>query len=396
VSPPRLYAIDWLRVLMMLAVFFFHVAHVFDFDVTGAVKNDQTSLVATLYVLFCIQWVLALLFLLAGVSSWFSIRSRTDGIYLRERVVRLAIPLVFGTVVLIPWNGYMSARNHGTFDGSFWSFLPVHAERTWEALTMPGVHHGLIALYYTSWHLWFLGYLLIFAFIALPICRRVPTGWFVRLCDLPGGLLVLGLPLVLIRLVLGPAFPAYTDWTDTMVWFVLLVYGWLFVADARCLRRVEREAPVWAGVGCATFVGYLASYALGYLKPWIARSSYSPDYLFYQLLLAVNMWAWILAVLGGGLRFLNFDNAALRYAGEMVLPFYILHQILVYTVAETVVRWPLDVHWKALIIVAIALAATMGFYEFAIRRNGVLRVLFGLRSRSAGRAASVPVANATP
>ena len=296
--------------------------------------------------------------------------------------------------MLIPWNGYMSALNHGSYDGSFWSFLPVHVERTWEALTTPEVYHGLIALYYTSWHLWFLGYLLIFAILALPLCRRIPTAWFVRLCDHPAGLLVLGVPLVLIRLVLGPAFPAYMDWADTMVWFVLLVYGWLFMADARCLRVVERQAAVWTGVGCMAFTGYVASYALGYLEPWVARSSYSADYLFYQLLLAVNMWAWILATLGISLRYLNFDNAALRYASEMVLPFYVLHQILVYTVGETVVRWPLGVYAKALIIAAVALTATMAIYEFAIRRTGVLRLLFGLRGRPAGGVTPLIVANA--
>jgi glucans biosynthesis protein C len=393
-SHPRLYAFDWLRVLMMLRVFSFHVAHIFDFDPAGAVKNDQTSLAATLYGLFCIQWGMALLFLLAGAGSWFSLRSRSDGTFLRERFARLGIPLIFGSVVLIPWNGYMSALNQGTYDGSFWSFLPVHAERTWQALTMPEVYHGLVALYQTSWHLWFLGYLLIFSLVALPIFRRVPTAWFVALCARRPGLLILGLPFVIVRLVLGPAFPVYMDWADTVVWFVLLVYGWLFMTDARCLRAVERQAPVWTAVGCVTFAGYLASYALGYLEPWIARSSYTADYLFYQLLLALNMWAWSLAILGHGLRRLNFDHAALRYTAEMVLPFYVLHQILVYTVGETVVRWPLGVYPKALIIAIVALAATMASYEFAIRRNGVLRVLFGLRGRSAPAVAPVIVANA--
>jgi peptidoglycan/LPS O-acetylase OafA/YrhL len=395
-SRPRLYAVDWLRVLMMLAVFFAHVAHIFDFDPAGAVKNEQTSLGATFYMLFCIQWVLPLLFLLAGVSSWFSLRSRSDGHYVRERVARLGIPLIFGSVVLIPWNGYMSALNHGSYDGSFWSFLPVHVERTWAALTMPEVYHGLIALYYTSWHLWFLGYLLILSIVALPVCRRVPTAWFVRLCNRPAGLLALGMPLVLIRVVLGPAFPAYMDWADTMVWFVLLVYGWLFAADARCLRAVERQAPVWTAVGCLTFAGYVTTYVLGYLEPWAARSSYTADYLFYQLLLALNTWAWILAILGNGLRYLNFENAALRYAGEVVLPFYILHQILVYTVGETVVGWPLGVYGKALIIVVGAFAATMACYELAIRRIGVLRVLFGLRGRSKSRTAPVAVGDPAP
>src|SRR5687768_8556270 len=113
-SNHRLHAIDWLRVLTVLAVFFYHVAHIFDFDPEGSVRTSETSLGASVYVFFVHQWSMPLLFLLAGVSSWFSLRSRQTGAYLRERVQRLLVPLLFGTVVLIPWNGYMSALNRGT------------------------------------------------------------------------------------------------------------------------------------------------------------------------------------------------------------------------------------------------------------------------------------------
>ena len=58
--------------------------------------------------------------------------------------------------------------------------------------------------------------------------------------------------------------------------------------------------------------------------------------------------------------------------------------------------WPLGVYSKALIIVIVAFATTMGLYELAIRRVGVLRVLFGLRGRSGSRAAPVAVGNPAP
>jgi peptidoglycan/LPS O-acetylase OafA/YrhL len=144
-SSIRLYAVDWLRVLAIVAVFFVHVAHVFDLDPQGSVKNAETSVVASASVFFMLQFLMAMLFLLAGVSSWFSLRSRSGAAYLRERTQRLLTPFLFGTIVLIPWNGYMSALNQRTFDGSFCQYLPVHVERTWAALKTPQVHHGLVA-----------------------------------------------------------------------------------------------------------------------------------------------------------------------------------------------------------------------------------------------------------
>ena len=49
------------------------------------------------------------MFVLAGASAWYSLRTRTLGEYLRERSRRLLLPFVFGLTVFIPWNGYMSA-----------------------------------------------------------------------------------------------------------------------------------------------------------------------------------------------------------------------------------------------------------------------------------------------
>ena len=44
----------------------------------------------------------AAFFLFAGVSTWFSLRSRTAKYYLEERVKRLLVPLVSGCLILVP------------------------------------------------------------------------------------------------------------------------------------------------------------------------------------------------------------------------------------------------------------------------------------------------------
>jgi glucans biosynthesis protein C len=376
----RLSAIDWLRALTVLAVFGFHVAHIFDFDPEGSVRNRDSSLGASVYLFFVLQWSMPLLFLLAGATSWFSLRRRSASAYLRERVQRLLIPLLFGTLVLVPWNGYMSALNHGTFSGPYWQFLPVHVERTWEWLARPAVHHGPIALYYASWHLWFLGYLLIFSAAAALWRRTPPRVWqpAVR-AERSAGLLGLVAPIALVRVALTASFPAYLDWSDTLVYLIVFFYGWLFMSDERILRKIERQALVWLAVGCVSFAAILGAYALGYLPRWLAHPTYAPDYLLYQLLAALNLWAWVLAIVGCGLRWLNFDHAVLRYASEATLPFYILHQVAVLTAAVIIVEWPTGVAAKMAAISGVAFAVTMLTYELLVRRSAILRPLFGLR-----------------
>ena len=332
---------------------------------------------------FIYQWAVPLLFLLAGASSWFSLQSRTSRPFLGERVRRLLIPLLFGSVVLIPWIAYMSALNQGNFEGSYWQFVPIHFARTWASLQAPQHHHGPIALYYTSWHLWFLGYLLLFSALSLALHRsplRPPA--LVMLCARRGALLLLVLPIAAVRMALGAAFPAYPDWSDTVVFFICFVYGRLFVTDARYLRAVERDWLVWLTVGCAGYALMLATFALGYLPRWYAHPGYTPDYLLYQGLLAVTTWAWVLALVGVGLRWLQVDNAARRYADAAVLPFYVLHQVAIATIGTIVVEWNAGVAVKFVVISGTAFAATMATYECFVRRSRLLRMLFGLKAEA--------------
>ena len=74
----RRYDIDWLRVLAMLGVFFFHSARFFDpFD--WHVKNEQHSTAALVFVGFLNCWQMPLLMLLAGAGSWYALQRRSGG-----------------------------------------------------------------------------------------------------------------------------------------------------------------------------------------------------------------------------------------------------------------------------------------------------------------------------
>ncbi len=383
----RNYAIDWLRIAGVLAVFFFHAAHIFDLDLAASVKNKDTSLVLSVYVFFVYQWAMQLMFVLAGVSAWYSLRTRTPGGYLRERSRRLLVPFVFGSLVLIPWNGYMSALNHGTFHGSYWRYFPIHFDGIWAALKVPPLPYSPSVLFVTSWHLWFLGYLMVFSLLARPLFlfagageRRAVIVRAASWCEEPWALCALGFPVLLIKLALDASFPSHTDWSETLVWATLYCYGWLFMTEPRFLRKAVDQATGWLAVGCICVAMLSGAYAKGYLSDWLNHPAYTWDYLLYQVVASVNTWAWVLAILGLGMRWLNFSNAVLEYAGECVLPFYILHQTVMFSIGFVVVQYSLGVFWKFLIITTGAFLTTLTIYELALRRSNGLRILFGMRS----------------
>jgi glucan biosynthesis protein C len=395
--PParRLYAIDWLRLGAILAVFLCHVCHIFDLasrandlthDPSPSVRNPDSSVALSVCFFFVYHWVMQTLFLLAGMTAWSSLGSRTRRQYVRERVLRLLVPFVFGSLTLIPWNGYVSALNHASFSGSFWNYFPVHFERMRWALNLPRFHHGPIALYQTSWHLWFLAFLLTFALLALPLQLRAEAQphrrvlmYLAELAEKQWGLAVLGLPIIAIKLSLNAAFPDFLDWSDTLVFFVLFLYGSLFMANVGFTRAIAKQAHAWLTVGCISFATLLGAHVLGFLEHWMSHPQYSWSYSGYQLLTSVDTWAWVLAITGFGLRCLNFQSRFLEYANEAALPFYILHQPFILTIAFVVVQYHMAIGWKALIVGMMAFVSTVLAYELLVRRSRVMRFLFGMK-----------------
>ena len=71
----RRHDIDWLRVLAMLAIFFFHCARFFD-TTPWHIKNPEHSFGMLLFIGIIDAWSMPIFFLLAGVATWYSLESR--------------------------------------------------------------------------------------------------------------------------------------------------------------------------------------------------------------------------------------------------------------------------------------------------------------------------------
>ena len=97
----RLYYLDWLRVLAILMVFLYHAVHPFDTQ-AWHIKNAETSMGLTAFLGFFYPWGMPFFFLIAGTGSWFALRRRTARQYAKERVSRLLIPYIAGSILLWP------------------------------------------------------------------------------------------------------------------------------------------------------------------------------------------------------------------------------------------------------------------------------------------------------
>ncbi len=62
---------------------------------------------------FGATWGMPLLFVIAGMGVWYSLRSRTPGGFAGERLRRLGVPLLAGLLTLVPLQVYLGQRPAG-------------------------------------------------------------------------------------------------------------------------------------------------------------------------------------------------------------------------------------------------------------------------------------------
>jgi glucans biosynthesis protein C len=341
--------------LVVVGLVFFHTAVIF-----GAgefpVKADTENPVATVFLGFGGTWGMPLLFLISGMGIWYSLRFRDPGVFARERLRRLGVPLLVGLLTLVPLQVYLGLRRAG--DPSSWGQFYA---RFWEvrpSLNVPFVLTAAPGGVFETGHLWFLVCLLAFSLVLLPgfvFLRGLRGGRLVqRLTGLlarPGGLLLLALPLAAVEVALGGEV-GHGGWNHGS-YALLLVYGCLAAADPRIGEAFRR-------------------------------------------LRSVDGWLWVVAVVGLARCWSHRQRSAAQaapdrpdrerllrrlgtYANDAVLPFYVLHETVIVVVAYFVLAWPVGGGAQYCLIALVSLAATLLLYDLGVRRSPLTRFLFGLK-----------------
>ncbi len=170
----RLHYLDWLQVLAVLGVFLFHAVHPFDDLADWHIKNAERSVLATFSVGFFNLWGMPFFFLMAGATSWFSLRRRTPDRYVGERVTQLLIPFIIGSIVLTPIQAYYELTHKGWWKGgSIVEFILSPEARTYFYTGYNPISISPQIFGDVGYHLWFVGFLFSFALIALPVFLRL-------------------------------------------------------------------------------------------------------------------------------------------------------------------------------------------------------------------------------
>jgi glucan biosynthesis protein C len=378
--------IDWLRVIATLLVVVFHTAMVFNPAPFYHIRNDELSFLMVVFCGFVSLWHMPLFFVLAGWSLARVMAVRPASEVLLERLRRIGVPLVAGIVLFMPAIKYLELRsgmdlNHrglsvvDELQPGFQTLIPGGLP------VMPEFHETFAEFFPTfftsldrfTWaHLWFIAYLLTFTVVLLPVfarwSRANPIG-----IDLRPWMVWLPVPLLaVIQVTLRPHWPGiqnlYNDWANVAWYSTFLCAGFALGHDARLEAFVHAQWKRALAVGLATCLVLLGG-IIGLYKSDAVLLAGS----------AVAGWAFLVAILGAGRRWLSFSNASLVYLAEAALPIYILHQAAIVLPGFWLVQLPLGIAAKFVLVLGVAYLLIFTVYHFLVRLLQPVRILFGMR-----------------
>ena len=370
----RRHDLDWLRVLVILVVFVFHCGRFFDTD-GWHVKNPVRHPAVQVWTVFLVCWMMPLIFVISGASTFYALGARRTGQFVKDRALRLLVPLFVGIFSHIALQVYLERVSFSGFKGSFFKFYPLY-------------FHGLYGLggnfAWMGLHLWYLEALFVSSVLSLPLLVWWKAGGGRRWLDMFGNLFVRGgmiyLPALAPALLIGFLDPktfwgqrGFGGWPLPAYLFYFL-YGFILVSREALDKQVEKLRWCSLAGGAGLFLVLCVAWKMG--------ADPAPGTGRYEVLLSLfglSSWGFILGFLGLARRRLDFSNSFLSYANEAVLPFYVLHQTIILTLGFFIVRWAIPDSLKFLLIAGSAFPLIAGSYEFGIRRNNPMRFLFGMK-----------------
>ncbi len=364
----RRYDLDWLRVMVILTVFVYHSARFFNLD-GWHVKNLTTYWSVEIWEQVLATWMMPLCFVVSGASVFYALGKSSAGKFVKDKVLRLFVPLLVGIFTHSILQIYLERLSHGQFQGSFFDFLPHYFE---------GMYGFGGNFAWMGVHLWYLEMLFVFSLIFLPLFLLLQRGWGQRvlaglgnLLAVPGVAIFLTLPItVILNFVAGDSplgMDVFGGWGIlSHAWFFLS--GFLIASSERLQQSIQRLRWVW-------LIGALVL-TITQVADLVASASRTSVDLQHTDLMA---YLWILAFLGLARQHLSFSTPRLQHANEAVLPFYILHQPVLLIAGYFVVQWAIPDLAKYILIAASSFIIIIGLYEFLVQRFDVLRVLFGMK-----------------
>tara|TARA_R110000764_G_scaffold38539_6_gene85624 strand:- start:26 stop:1171 length:1146 start_codon:yes stop_codon:yes gene_type:complete len=361
----RLPELDWLRVILIFAVFIHHVCMPFNGDNWHIMNTESSKLLDDVMVYFE-QFRLPTLFFISGIGAVILLSKISVKKFASDKLLRLLIPLIVGVLFVVPPQSYI--ENISQYE-SFWQAYPS------------------LALNLSTNHLWFIEYLIVFSLLAIPLNTFLNTKastkvfrYIIKLTKFKGGLFLFVSLLIVIKISFSLFFPSddnkIENLSSSSYYLFFFITGMIFVANKELWQRVCEHRLyhlIILLISTVIFYGYYYSPDLSdYL-------SLNVRWSIWWLVCCFVSWSALLTILGYAQFYLNKTPQWLRLSNELIYPFYIFHQTVIVVIGFYVINWQTSILIKIISLLFLSLITTCGICLFIIKPFNLFRFLFGLK-----------------
>jgi peptidoglycan/LPS O-acetylase OafA/YrhL len=364
-SSERLHHLDALRALTMVLILPAHAVSLM------GLRGGWNDAEATIYWLIHV-FRLPLFFLVAGFFAALLIEARGTGAVVRNRLVRIGIPLVVVVAVVAPALALLLQRvttdpRISTPDGldAFTAFQPSYV-----------------------WFLWYLAMLYASA-LALRFALGHSAGMRSRLSQAGADLIPHGITPVLLAMPCALLLYRQPTWIaeapaesfvphlDLLGYYGLFfAAGWALFALRGLREQIELQPRRYGLLAAAALPPALALFLM---QDVTAIGSSRWFHLLALLLLSITTWSLVFALLGLSRRFLPQPVPRLRYWADASYWIYLSHFPVMAAFALVVFELAMPNSLRLTILVLATLAVIYPAYGLVVRHTAIGRVLHGPR-----------------
>lgn len=351
----RKYYIDNIRILCILLLFPFHTCMIFNaFGESFYVLSTPVK-VCSEFVVVVYPWWMTLLFTIAGISSAYALKKRSIREYAKERVFKLLIPFLFGLVTIIPLQTFIADVFHNSYAGGYFEHYKIFFTKITD---LSGSDGGL-----TPAHTWFILYLFVISMISLPIMY-----WYnkknIRIDGNKISMPML-LPMFLIILLMTPVIELGGKSVGESLACFLLGF---FLLSLDEIQDKLMKYRIQLGISWVLLM---------VLRNYMYLNDVGND-IIWDIVQRILTWIGILAILGLGKSYLNFNNKFTKYFSPAAFPIYFFHQSVLVVVAFYVVKITHIIYLQFALILVMSFVITLLCYEI-FRRFSFTCFIFGIK-----------------
>ena len=338
--------LDNIRWVTVILVLIYHVFYIFNgAGILGGIPGAASIPAFDWVACMIYPWFMVLLFVIAGMSARYALQKRSRKQFIKERTAKLLIPSTLGLFVIHWITGYLNIKMGGGL-----AFIP------------PALLYPISAVSGTG-PLWFIQMLFVFSCILVPLQKMDQRDRVWALCgkgNLPV-VLLLFIPIFGAAQILN--MPVLTMYRFG-IYFTAFLIGYYVFSHEETLRIIEQaRIPML----CCSVIA-----AVFYLTRYGGSNFTAPDCL-QSVITNLYLWVVILAIIGCGRKYFNWETGFTRYMTKSSFGIYILHYPFL-TATGYFLHYYADLSpmWNYAIALAVELILALTANEL-IRRVPILR-----------------------